>query len=360
MRNKPPISMWSKLAAQGTRIEVSPRIYCSDIFDAAKKGVYDFNRFFNSVPPFERFWMEGRVIGGMSGGFLINAWRPHKDRPTATILARIMPQLGLIGRNFEKATTGLKDGHIDLPELKRLMAIEAAMNIARAHHPDIFFKALCMLDREYKTNRSEGFPKVSLEDSLAFPFEWIVDVAMFLELKRRAPQRYCDIVYMIGKDGIVACPEKYFTISAQINRNMEKLAQEESETMYTWAEQGVALCSYAMSVMNCKNVFLEDFDTQPAKKHKKIERVKKIIFKILTIDPMSKKRRKKPGESPNGVRERLTRLHLVRGHMSNYTKGKGLFGRLHGMFFMPDHTRGSSKYGMVIKDYKIKSGDEEE
>lgn len=47
------------------------------------------------------------------------------------------------------------------------------------------------------------------------------------------------------------------------------------------------------------------------------------------------------------------RLHLVRGHFADYTEGSGLFGKLHGKYYIAPHVRGSVARGIVTKDYRV-------
>lgn len=44
--------------------------------------------------------------------------------------------------------------------------------------------------------------------------------------------------------------------------------------------------------------------------------------------------------------------HKVRGHFADY-RARPLFGKHHGVFFVPDHWRGSEAYGIITKDYCI-------
>lgn len=50
---------------------------------------------------------------------------------------------------------------------------------------------------------------------------------------------------------------------------------------------------------------------------------------------------------------RILRHHRVRGHYADYRKGSGLFGRIKGLFWIPDHKRGDESIGRVIAKYTI-------
>ena len=47
------------------------------------------------------------------------------------------------------------------------------------------------------------------------------------------------------------------------------------------------------------------------------------------------------------------RLHKKRGHMKDYRRGKGLFGRYKGVWFWGDMTAGSEEAGVIVSDYKV-------
>jgi hypothetical protein len=49
------------------------------------------------------------------------------------------------------------------------------------------------------------------------------------------------------------------------------------------------------------------------------------------------------------------RLHIVRGHFADYSEGGGLFGKLHGRYYIAPHVRGSAERGTVTKDYNVRA-----
>lgn len=51
----------------------------------------------------------------------------------------------------------------------------------------------------------------------------------------------------------------------------------------------------------------------------------------------------------------LKPLHQVRGHLADYTQGKGLFGKYNIRIWVPEHWRGDLQYGEIKKDYKLKN-----
>jgi hypothetical protein len=53
--------------------------------------------------------------------------------------------------------------------------------------------------------------------------------------------------------------------------------------------------------------------------------------------------------------ERENSFHFCRSHFKTYTEEKPLFGKYVGDFWWDAHARGSIKKGLVTKDYKINS-----
>ena len=74
-------------------------------------------------------------------------------------------------------------------------------------------------------------------------------------------------------------------------------------------------------------------------------REKRLIVKTLAID-MAKLKPAKPGAESEGETANR-RLHMCRGRMADYRKGKGLFGKYNGQFWIPQHVRGTTKYGKL-------------
>ena len=103
------------------------------------------------------------------------------------------------------------------------------------------------------------------------------------------------------------------------------------------------------SFMHCKNVELV---TRNPKYVARMERKKRRIdiYKTLIIDPKkASKKYEDPGEKTGEKR----RLHICRGHFKDFTEGPGLFGKYHGIYWVPSHTRGDNKLGTVYKDYEV-------
>jgi len=112
----------------------------------------------------------------------------------------------------------------------------------------------------------------------------------------------------------------------------------------------------AISFMNCQNVRILE-EIPPIKLSKKNERKRGkplLRYRILQIDHV-KSLLKHPSYRHSAERSKKS-LHICRGHFVTYGEnGRGLlFGKLSGRYWIPMHVRGSSKEGIVIKDYNVK------
>ena len=127
---------------------------------------------------------------------------------------------------------------------------------------------------------------------------------------------------------------------------------------YMFSESAPMLCYPGlMSIvfMNLKNGALtppvlhapEKFAKHYQRKHE----LPLVRFHTVVVDPG---RTGKPVFSGERT-DRTMPIHLVRGHIAQYADedGKRLFGKYHGSFFRPPHTRGSAKEGVSIHDYKV-------
>lgn len=112
---------------------------------------------------------------------------------------------------------------------------------------------------------------------------------------------------------------------------------------------------FAIGLMHCKNVTIEDAHPAPVKIIEKRARrtgVPPYKYKVLVVGNMS-------GGATSDDRpiskssEKM--LHICRGHFATYSEDKPLFGRYSGTFWKPAHVRGNADHGTVYKDYKVKA-----
>lgn len=114
-------------------------------------------------------------------------------------------------------------------------------------------------------------------------------------------------------------------------------------------------CLFAIQLMHCKNISLEEKDPLselPSKARRQfLKRNKEPLreYYTLNIDPMKKILKDKGNIEFNGFKKAL---HICRGHFKTY-EGKGLFGKYQGTFWIPQHLKGNKSEGEIVKDYKI-------
>lgn len=112
----------------------------------------------------------------------------------------------------------------------------------------------------------------------------------------------------------------------------------------------------ALNFLYCKNVVLSEnrFDSKLIKARQR--RNKPYFEKTYTIaiEPMKKALNEEGGAQTGGIKQAF---HICRGHMRTYDENsKGLFGKHHGTFWVPAHTRGDKEVGKVSKSYKLNTG----
>jgi len=112
---------------------------------------------------------------------------------------------------------------------------------------------------------------------------------------------------------------------------------------------------FALSLLNCKNIQLVDGPPRPrVPRERGKPRPPRISYKLLHLRPLKEVARVElEGEPEPDLPKK--RMHICRGHFRDYRKGKGLFGRLNGRFYSPQHIRGDVSAGKVEKDYKLET-----
>jgi len=104
----------------------------------------------------------------------------------------------------------------------------------------------------------------------------------------------------------------------------------------------------AMCFSHCKNVVMEDHE-MPAPLVKKFrakhgnKSLQPAAWKTLVIEPMKQVLRREGKAESTGLQRAL---HICRGHFADYTQGRGLFGKFHGRYWIPQTVRGTVKGGV--------------
>lgn len=108
----------------------------------------------------------------------------------------------------------------------------------------------------------------------------------------------------------------------------------------------------SLSLCHCQNVAAVEHitPTKLLKAQSKRGRLPILSHYTLAIEPMLKRL---AGCAPAGT-SLQARLHICRGHFKDYRHGGGLFGKQRGLYWWDMTLRGSSKKGVIVKNYTVK------
>jgi len=109
---------------------------------------------------------------------------------------------------------------------------------------------------------------------------------------------------------------------------------------------------FGVSLLHCKNVEAVERKSEVRINKYREKKGKRPLMKFKTLEiDAARKILKYEGKSDKvGLRRAL---HICRGHFRDCREGRGLFGRHKGVYWVPMHTRGDKKVGIIEKDYKI-------
>ena len=168
--------------------------------------------------------------------------------------------------------------------------------------------------------------------------KWILCARNFLSLGGSAASDCVPIYILVDHRGTPIKGKSYL---------IRKTTDDDNTIQHAWRVAVVSLLS--VSFMHCKNVIRTDAEGPPDKWLRR-QKQPKLRYHVLQIDPMKEVLRREGGSETNGLKKAL---HICRGHFATYTDEKPLFGRSTGTFWKPAHVRGSSKEGVVVKDYAV-------
>ncbi|MDX1421569.1 MAG: hypothetical protein R3322_00425 [Kiloniellales bacterium] len=128
------------------------------------------------------------------------------------------------------------------------------------------------------------------------------------------------------------------------------VAAEEEEAL---AAEFLRTVGYAFTVLACKNT--RTVDVEPSEKLQRARRKRKkrplVTYKTIEIDLS-----KTPSRYPRSAAPEAgapVRQHRRRAHIRDYRKGKGLFGKYKGLFYVGPALVGSKEEGSIVTDYKL-------
>lgn len=110
----------------------------------------------------------------------------------------------------------------------------------------------------------------------------------------------------------------------------------------------------AICFMHCRNVHREAAAAAVRLDRARQRRNRRPLlrYETLIIDPMKAVLQREGKSQAVGLRRAL---HICRGHFADYTKGAGLFGKHHGVYWIDSHVRGTRAAGRVEKEYDVRA-----
>ena len=177
--------------------------------------------------------------------------------------------------------------------------------------------------------------------------KWIYITVDFLEFQRTAgySSRLRGPFHVgatsVAEDGSVL--SYWFQISSGIDR-AESL-QVAAASLVGWT---------ALSMINCQNIATDAHRAPDAfqKARKKSGKRPLVSFHTIRVD-LDKTPRQVAAESLPGDGT-TPRRHKKRGHMKDYRRGQGLFGRYKGVWYWGPTLAGSAEEGVVVSDYEVR------
>ncbi len=112
------------------------------------------------------------------------------------------------------------------------------------------------------------------------------------------------------------------------------------------------LSLFSFSLMNCKNAIIINNNPPNRLQKKRIKRGELPLVQYKTISISGSVLTLSDKKAKNLKTEPIMPLHIVRGNFAVYDSN-ALFGKYHGTFWRPQHSRGDRDLGVIIKDYEI-------
>lgn len=158
---------------------------------------------------------------------------------------------------------------------------------------------------------------------------------------RRAPMAVLNVVdshgLVRGTQVYALAPEGNFTVPMDTR----------TDNKAKWAIGMVMPAMWAIGLMNCKNVHLEEVEVSPRAGKKSRRKRPSVRFNTIVLPG---------GQSTKPVDRggsRETAVHQVRGHFKTFTAEAPLLGQHVGTYWWGWQVRGNKKNGVVVSDYKI-------
>lgn len=111
----------------------------------------------------------------------------------------------------------------------------------------------------------------------------------------------------------------------------------------------------ALAMLNCQNIDTIEHHAPEPFQRSRTRKGKKPLISYRTIQVNLERTPRSIGAEclPDVDADGNVRLHGVRGHMKDYRKGKGLFGKYKGLWYWGPALAGDASEGVVVSDYKV-------
>lgn len=179
---------------------------------------------------------------------------------------------------------------------------------------------------------------------------------------RKNPRGQClgpigQIIYMVDPDmGLVKLEsgEPWQLWLDPSKTDKENYMSEKLASFYDdCAKTAAALSMRIMAMLNCSNVELvnqgttTDGYTRKEARHYNMRSLRYHELRVKVGKQLLPVYGRKGATGQKG-------MSMVRGHFKDYSKGKGLFGRIkHPNVWVPPHARGDAMNGIIMKDYRV-------
>lgn len=177
--------------------------------------------------------------------------------------------------------------------------------------------------------------------------KWTYQMTLFLESDDRILGPLIGMMGLVDPDGR-GIPESTMTLPLT---NDSKVSRQllEGVGVYLWPAM------FGLSLIHCKNAVVTEVD--PPKKLTKSGHPRPgrqpTRYHVVTVGGM-RQTLSEAGAESTGIHQAL---HKVRGHFKDYRSGKGLFGRVRGMFWWDEHSAGNEALGTILSDYRVEKPD---
>ena len=185
---------------------------------------------------------------------------------------------------------------------------------------------------------------------------WVCAAYSFLETQQGIGFPNISLSWLVRDDGKPTLPGGKMQAGITDRELIETLSADES--LRDLVIGGLSLLLHVplltLSFMNCKNVAVETVAPPARLNGARLKRGHPPLaaYKILKVHPTL---RTVQGDGDPGPADLERALHICRGHFKDYSGGRGLFGRLSGVFWWDMAARGSQESGVVLKDYEVRT-----